>query len=303
MLMKPDIIVVAINQRFFEHLKALLGSIFTNWPNSPDIIVYAHPDLSSDSLSYLCKFKKIILKKYVPEDLKYHQLVHQNKSHFKSKEFIDTGYFSLQLFSDDFNAYRNLLFLDADTLVLKPLDELINRKSFFICGALNRRLIPYLNVKNAQPVKSLLIFYWLLKLLQFGILPRPFISANSGVMLIPEQLRGNQQEMELLRILRQFQSVCSSDQEIILLYAMKMNLHVAKDYRYNFQLRFLNLLKQSPAKFPELSKAKRDIKVIHFNGPKPDSTSFDTHTWTIGQGSWKALYFDFKDKLKHHISY
>ncbi len=299
---KPDIIVLAINQKFFNHLKALLGSIFTNWPNSPNILIYTHPDLTEESLMYLANFKKITVIKYNPEKLKYHQLIQQNKSYFKSKEFIDTGFFSLHLFSEDFQAYRNLLFLDADTLVLQPLDELLDSNKFFICSAFNSKLLPYFNVNQSQPQKTLLLSYWLFKLLQFKIIPKPFISANSGVMLIPENLRGNKTERDLLKILNCFQSVCSSDQEIILLFAMKHKLSISNDFRYNFQLRFLNLIKQSTKKYTHLTQAAKDIKVIHFNGPKPNSAEFETHSWTEGQDNWKALYHHYIDALNKLIA-
>ena len=80
---KTDIIVIAINQKFFEHLKALLGSIFTNWPNSPDIVVYAHPDLTQESIVYLSNFKKVSVKHYNPKELKFNKLVQQCKTYFK----------------------------------------------------------------------------------------------------------------------------------------------------------------------------------------------------------------------------
>lgn len=299
---KLDIIVIAINQKFFEHLKALLGSIFTNWPNSPDIVVYAHPDLTLDSITYLSNVKKVILKKYNPQELKFYKLVQQDKTFFKSKEFIETGYFSLYLFSNEFDNYKNLLFLDADTLVLKPLDELFQGDNIFICSANNNRLLPYFNVAQSQPRKSLLIFYWVLKLLQFGIFPKPFVSANSGVMLIPEKLRGGKHELDILNILKQFQSVCSSDQEIILLYALKHNYKISNDYRFNFQLRFFNLIKKSKHNKADLIKASIDVKVLHFNGPKPDATSFESHPWTIGQNYWKEQYYLYKETISQFIS-
>jgi lipopolysaccharide biosynthesis glycosyltransferase len=299
---KLDIIVIAINQKFFEHLKALLGSIFTNWPNSPDIVVYAHPDLTQDSIIYLSNFKKVTVRKYNPKELKFYKLVQQGITYFKSKDFIETGYFSLHLFSEDFKNYRNLLFLDADTLVLKPLDELLHGNEFFICSANNARLLPYFNVSQAQPRKSLLIGYWLFKLLQFGILPKPFVSANSGVMVIPEKLRGGKHELDILNILKQFQSVCSSDQEIILLYALKHNYKISNDYRFNFQLRFFNLIKESKHNKADLIKASTDVKVLHFNGPKPDATSFESHPWTIGQNYWKEQYYHYKETISKFIS-
>jgi lipopolysaccharide biosynthesis glycosyltransferase len=302
MPLKPDIIVIAINQKFFEHLKALLGSIFINWPNSPDIVVYAHPDLTEESIIYLGNFKKVSVKHYNPKELKFYKLVKQGITYFKSKDFIETGYFSLHLFSEDFNNYKNLLFLDADTLVLKPLDELLQGNKFFICSANNARLLPYFNVSQAQPKKSLLIGYWLFKLLQFGILPKPFVSANSGVMVIPEKLRDGIHEREILAILKQFQSVCSSDQEIILLYAMKHKIEISKDYRFNFQIRFFNLISQSSSAKKELLKASNEIKVLHFNGPKPDAVSFETHPWTIGQNFWKQQYYHYKEALNQFIS-
>ena len=78
---------------------------------------------------------------------------------------------------------------------------------------------------------------------------------------------------------------------------MKHKLSISNDFRYNFQLRFLNLIKQSTEKYTHLTQAAKDIKVIHFNGPKPNSAEFETHSWTEGQNNWKALYHHYIDAL------
>ncbi len=296
---KANIIVTAINQKFFEHLKALLGSIFINWPDSPNIVVFAHSDLTTESIAYLNCFKKVTVQSYQSEDLKYIGLIQQDTTYFKSREFIETGYFSIQLWSDYFNKYKNVLFLDADTLVLKSLNDLILTNEFFICNAFNSKIFPFLNVNVPYPNKVIHLGFWLWKLLKLGIIPRPFLSANSGVMMIPDKLRNENNERVLLEILKQFNSVCSSDQEIILLYAMKSKFKISKDFRYNFQLRFFNFKSSFIDNNREILEASKDIRVIHFNGPKPNSINFDTHPWSNGQNYWKAQYYYYQDCLEN----
>lgn len=297
MNIKTDIIVIAINQRFFAFAKALINSITLNWPNSPQILAYIHPDVEPSSIDQLKRIKKVIIKRYDPKILSYYKYIKPGNGIFKSMEFIETGYFTLHLFSDAFDDFNNLLFLDADTLVLQPLDGIFNNTELFICNGLNERLLPYLNIEGNIKVKPFLYTFWLVKLFCDGIVPTFNFSGNSGVLMIPKSYRSKENELTILSLLKKYNSITNGDQDIILLFMLKRKLKVSNMFDFNFQLRFFNLIKKYPNKCENLMQKANEIKVIHFNGPKPATESFRNHSWTLGQKFWEDKFLYYRDAL------
>ena len=97
----------------------------------------------------------------------------------------------------------------------------------------------------------------------------------------------------MVEILKIFRPLCSSDQEIIYLWMKKYNRKISFDFRYNFQVRFFNEFenKSLPNLFlSKIEEAINDIHILHYNGPKPDSTDFLNHPWTKGQSHLIDLF-------------
>ena len=100
----------------------------------------------------------------------------------------------------------------------------------------------------------------------------------------------------MLGLVRDFKKYCSSDQEIILLWMLKFDKSISMVFRFNFQARFFNGLRNgtlSSRYTDPIKVASNDIHILHFNGPKPDSDEFLDHPWTKGRQDLIELYKNY----------
>ena len=109
-------IFVYVNSEKLEKLIEFIEKIKSNYPAHPDILVFIDNDLYSTDLPNL-KYEKVYLIKdklstdFIGENLEYKKV-----------------YAISHIFED----YENILYLDVDVMVLKPLDELLNKQEFFV---------------------------------------------------------------------------------------------------------------------------------------------------------------------------
>jgi len=287
-------VAIVINAAFVKYAKALLNSMAANWPGHPEILLFVSEALSAEDEAHFRAVPRLSLRLFNPQDYEYRQHLRTTGAGFSTAGFNDAGYFIVNFWSPAFDEYENILVLDADMLVLKPLDALLDQREFFAVSAANPRRFPLFDLKRPGLAGKAIEFAQIYaKALAQGIVVRPRQSINSGVLLIPRQWRSPPHYARMLQLLRDFYPHCPSDQEIIYLWMLKNDLAASEDFRMNFQARFLNGLAEHslPATLtPPIAAAAGDIHILHFNGPKPDSKQFRTHAWTKGREELAALY-------------
>lgn len=191
-------------------------------------------------------------------------------------------YYKYLLWTEDYDEFDNILHLDADTLILSPLDELFEKDEFFVV----KNNIPFKEVrilpenKTYNDIKNK-------KLKKYGIrLPKHDDMINAGVFLIPKRYRTKDHLNTLVDITNDFgYLLVYADQSALSLWCLKNNITPSEDYQYNFQTPLFDKLFRPRYKksldIGNYLKLKKDIlnkiKIIHFSGPlKPNYPKFKT---------------------------
>jgi lipopolysaccharide biosynthesis glycosyltransferase len=245
-----------------EHLKyafASLNSIRENWPDHPDILFMYTGEPAPPK--FLRSFDRLRL---VP------------CARIRSYNFL-----RLWLWSDTYD-YDKILYLDADTLVLSPLDEVFERDEFFI--------VAQTDTSNPGVVKNDLVienFSDHVKdmLMEDGIyyVGRP-TAANAGMFMLPRRLAGKTAYVNFLRLAEKYgRFVSNKSHSLISLWMNKEHIIPSYDFRYNFRLPlYRNNLPRLGYGYgiPKIGESTVDLKakVIHFSDCKPhdDKTSYDS---------------------------
>jgi hypothetical protein len=152
-----------------------------------------------------------------------------------------------------FDAYDTVVYLDADTLVLGPLDEL------FASGR-------PLAFEDAYPDRRELVFYdpdrpALRRLLaEDGLADWTWeTAANAGVLVLPRPYRTMAQLAEGERLAARYDPYLRwGDQSVLNLWLARNGIRPRADVRFNYQARFF-LERRERA-------AYGDARVLHFNG-------------------------------------
>ncbi|WP_158824913.1 glycosyltransferase [Mucilaginibacter lacusdianchii] len=286
-------IVIVVNQSFAHYAKPLINSIQKNWTNHPAILLFMSPDVTAEMESRFAGIPKVIIKRFDPKQYAYRKLLLDGADKFDSSSFNDAGFFIVNFWDETFPEYDNLLFLDADMLVLKNLDKVFEKNDFMGVSAANGRAFPIFSFNQPLLQKSVNLLTYYAKALAMGIVLRPHVSLNSGLVRISKADRTKSKFNVMLKLLKTFRKACLGDQEIITIWMSKYGKKLSYDFRMNFQVRFYNGLENHdlPQRYYEhIKKAAEDVHVIHFNGPKPDSPEFLGHPWTKGRKDLVELY-------------
>jgi hypothetical protein len=152
-----------------------------------------------------------------------------------------------------FDAYETVVYLDADTLVLGPFDELFAARQplAFEDAYPNRREMVFydpddLNLRRLLEEDGLAHWDW-------------ERAANAGVLALPRSFRTPAQLVEFTRLSRRYGPFLRwGDQSVLNLWLARNAIQSVRDYRFNYQVR---LLVERRALEPY-----RDAKILHFNG-------------------------------------
>lgn len=181
------------------------------------------------------------------------------------------------LWSDLFDEYDDILYVDSDVLVLAPLDELFSLNGFFSvannCSYYTVRIFDP-EYENHPGLHKLLREYQL----DYPYEPNDMI--NSGVMVIPKQYRNAENFNQLVQITRDFSPYLGfEDQSAISIWMKLHDIEPYFCYEYNYQTAFLN--KNSN------TNILNEIAILHFSTHKPFTAAF--RRWEFVQGRVREL--------------
>jgi lipopolysaccharide biosynthesis glycosyltransferase len=245
-----------------------------NYPNHPKLLVH-YSGWRKERISWLSYRDdiRLYLKQDLPKEFSY-KWYHEE---VPSKMV----YFKYLLWTSEYDEYDNILHLDADTIVLSPLDDLFENKEFFVV----KNNISFKEVRilsNAKKSQGAIVQ----KLQEHGIrYPEHGDMINAGIFLIPKTYRTKQYLDMLLGITNDFGTfLVYADQSALSLWCIKNNIIPSSDYKYNFQMPVFDKLLRSRYKdeldvgcyFNLKRNILNNIKIIHFSGIlKPDRIKFD----------------------------
>jgi|688.fasta_scaffold426406_2 lipopolysaccharide biosynthesis glycosyltransferase len=221
-------IFLTFNDNYFRYAKNCLNSIEENYPNHPVIIVQYSGE-NEEILQYLNT--RTLLR------------VLQNKSSILNLKDINEGIIpSKEIFSryilwtDMFDEYDAILYLDCDTVVLKPLDELFNSKNFFSVYDFSPTGVTLFKKKFHKDtyLKNLMVKdNFLLDLNDYKMM-------NSGVFLLPKKYRTKEQFDKLWALTERYSAYTAfGDQAAITLWCYSNEIKFSTKIEYNFQACFL----------------------------------------------------------------
>ena len=117
-------IFITFDDTYFSFFKACINSIKKNYPNYPELLV-CYTGKRQYVFDFLSSISRLRLIRTVSLSDKYSL----NEPGEVKSLLIYQRY---RLWSTEFSEYGNILHLDADTLILKPLNHLFDLKTFFI---------------------------------------------------------------------------------------------------------------------------------------------------------------------------
>ena len=247
-------VLVTVDARYADPLHLFLGSLHRNYPHHPDVLVCT----TEWSAALHDRFRRLFpFVTWVDvADLEWN-----TGPPMKHLEEFDRSvmYARWAALTSRFDRYDQILYLDADMLVLEPLDALVN----------SCRMVAF---EELFPHKTTLVFTdrsdaALQALLAAdGLGDHDWnIAANAGVIVLPRSVRTAGHLDTAQRIARQYAPhLMWGDQSLLNVWMARYRLGVTHDCRFNYQLRLLLEDHRSCCAF-------RDVKILHFNGQRPDT--------------------------------
>lgn len=256
-------IFLAFDDGYMDYAKVCISSIVKNYPNYPEILIFYNGN-NEENLKYFGKINRISIHSFDLEFLDYKRLnLNNNNSKLVFVRHL--------LWSERFKEYDNILYLDVDTLILKPLDELFSKEDFFAVYDLTPSGYSIFKNESFDDER-------LLKLLNedgINISFDQFSMMNSGVFLIPRKYRTQKYFDKLIELTYKYNSYAYiPDQTSISLWCHYNKIEFSGDLVYNFQLCFFN---HPILFFKKLSQADylSDIHIMHYTWWKPENTFYN----------------------------
>ncbi len=248
-------IYLSFDDNFLAYAKACLNSLRDNFPNHPKLIV-DYIGEEGEVLEFLAtRGAERLPREPLPEYVR----------HFAGARAGVNTFHRLKLWRRSYDRFDTILHLDADTLVLKPLDDLFEVS------------VPYF-VANFESAPQARLFRpasndhaGLRHRLSADNLRFPDRSedmVNAGVFALPRAWRSPQQIATLARLSQKYGGFFAfADQSLLSLWLMKNDVNPTMNFGDNFQTpMFTN---------PKVETALDDIRVLHFSsGRKPDTPAF-----------------------------
>lgn len=142
-------------------------------------------------------------------------------------------YFKYLCWNREFAQFRNILYLDADTLVLRPLTDLLERHEFY--AAPNHDSLPSVRIFNPASLGDPQLVT-LLSSDKLSQLTSMDDMCNAGVLMIPEAYRTAEYFNQLLDVTRRYNRFLQyADQSAISLWCKLNKIEYSSNFSFNFQ--------------------------------------------------------------------
>lgn len=245
---RKNCIVIIFDDEYFDFAKNCLAS-FSNYPDHPVINVFYHGE-NRDIMRFIDDLNRV---ERVTIELDIPKYANLNLGHIGSPMI----YGRYIIWSSIFDSYDNVLYMDCDSLVLKPFPELFKKEDFFAVYDNARK--PLFNESAYQNDE------FLSKTFEDNI-PHDLVNnlmINSGVLLIPRKYR-TELNFSLINWLSDRYSpfIEHSDQSIITIWCYLKNIRISCDYQYNYMVDRINRSGFGNVKL-------EDAKILHFSYWKP----------------------------------
>lgn len=281
-------IFIAFDDKHWHYFIHLYNSLQKNYPDHPVLLVHY---TGWDHLKTTWLSNRSDIRLYYKPSLSINLESHWYHDAVPSK----VVYYKYLLWTENYDEYDNILHLDVDTIVLSPLDELFEKKDFFIV----KNNIPFKEVRILPDSKSYNDIRDS-KLKKHGIRsPEHDDMINAGIFVIPKSYRTRNHLNTLVDITNDFSYLLVyADQSALSLWCLKNDITPNEDYRYNFQIPLFDKLFRPRYKKPldigSYISLKNDIldkiKIIHFSGPiKPNYEKFKT--WKL-MGRYASIFLN-----------
>ncbi len=240
-------IFLSFDDIFFKYAKVCLNSLKRNYPDHPMVLVY-YEGSDSQVFSFINDLEKVDLL-----DIAY------PSEKFKNLNLGVIGsimtYSRFLLWEEYFNRFDTIVYLDCDTVILKPFPELFKHNHLFAVS----------DFSNTKAFNTELDTYDLKKLtLEDGIDLGQINMINAGVLAIPKSYRKKEHFSQIWSLTKRYNKYANhSDQSILTLWILLNKMPISNECKYNFQIGFI-----TRSMFNEINV--KDIKILHYAFWKPE---------------------------------
>jgi hypothetical protein len=222
-------IFYAASERFLPLLELNLSTLRSAFPEHPEIIIY-HSGLSDGAIARLSVIPRLRLHRHIPSERELGPAVTIFNERYSDRNL---SYYRFALWSEAFDEYDNVLHIDADALILKPLDALFNVNAFTIFRDRTEEGASIF----VNPTKDPAAFEALRR--EDG-LPEDFPIGNCGVFVHTRSDRTRESREQLLQTLERYRPFIRwADQSVINIWMRRRGLFPVDDSEYNYQCRLL----------------------------------------------------------------
>lgn len=278
-MLKPNCIFLSFDEQMDVLGCACLRSIKRNYPEHPLIrVLYTGGNPST------IKFLQC------DERIEYVAPQHAPSLSLENLPLGEVGhpavYTKYLLWSDFFADFDKVLYLDADVLVLRALDDLFSSEEFF--AVVNHEMD-----SNVRVFKRIFAGdEGLVSLLKQDGLRMPSgrdDMCNAGVLMCPRRFRTPEMQTSLMELSHKYSPyLMYADQSAISLWCMRHGIEFSRELNFNFQASFFE---EYSHKIDELES----IHVLHFSSrKKPNTVEFMMWPRLSKHARWQlARLFEF----------
>jgi lipopolysaccharide biosynthesis glycosyltransferase len=270
-------IFMVFDDLYFHYFRACINSIRQNYPDYPTLLI-----CYTGNLTFVKKFISDI-----PRAISVSFLPLEKQQSLTNFGTVNSPliYQRYRLWTDEFNQYDKILHLDVDTLILKPLDIIFYKDTFFIVK--NNNPVPFSHIFN-QPVstgqlRAMLAEDGLEKIDDQESL------ACAGLFMVPRKYRTKKHFSQLISLTTKYSKFLNfADQSAISLWCVKNNIKLSGNFLFHFQNFHLFASKINQNSSELLEK----IYVLHFSFMKPDMRGY-AHFFPPSADVMRKLFFNY----------